>query len=143
MDQTKLVLVVGLAFLGLLLWEAWQHDYAVAPPPAIVAQPSPGTEHSVDQPPVNALTNPPPAIASSVSQQPTETITVHSDTLELRINLLGGVIEQARLLKYPDPAVSDKSPFLMLDNSPTRFFIYQSGLKTDLLLIRVWFGPWR
>ena len=131
MEQTKLVLVIGLTFLGLLLWEAWQRDYAVTPFPEIVAQPRPGSAHSVDQPPLNTLTNPPPAIPSSVSQLATEAITVHSDTLELRINLLGGVIEQARLLRYPDSALSDKSPFLMLDNSPTRFFIYQSGLKAD------------
>jgi YidC/Oxa1 family membrane protein insertase len=51
--------------------------------------------------------------------------------LKLHLNLTGGVIERAALLKYPTDGETDQSPFQLLNNSPTRFFVHQSGLKAD------------
>ena len=112
MEQTRLILIIALTFLGLLLWEAWQSDYGAVPLSASTStQPAPSNTLRADQPPVIATTGPVASQSSRASEQDAPTITVRSNALELRISLLGGVIEQARLLKYPTQESTSHAPF--------------------------------
>ncbi len=133
MEQVRLILLISLSFLALLLWEAWQRDYAVHTSasseidntPAQTA-PAPSTLPNV---PANATSIPQTPNATPTTANTSQLISVTTDTLKLDINLEGGVIERAALLDYPIDAATPEVPKLLLDNSSDRSFIEQSGLK--------------
>ncbi len=133
MEQTRLILLIAFSFISLMMWEAWQRDYApldAAPlttiPKAPAAQPD--STPNILQNGSTQLT--PNESSAAKSTNPTASfVTVETDVLQLKINLTGGVIEQAGLIRYPPNDGADSSTFHLLDNTAERFFVYQSGLK--------------
>ena len=95
MDIRRLFLTVGLAIVSVMLWSQWQHYNAT-----VVAKPT-ATQKSRS----NGVFVPPPAQAASSSASIPATkpvtassqrfITVATDVLNVRVNLVGGNIEQA------------------------------------------------
>ncbi len=133
MEQTRLILLIAFSFISLMLWEAWQRDYA---PPAAVpltTPASPSTERPDSTPNIvqNSATRIAPNELSSSESNHTNSsfVTVETDVLKLRINLTGGVIERAGLVRFPLNEEAASSTFNLLDNSTERFFVYQGGLK--------------
>ncbi len=136
MSTTRSFLLVALAFVAFLNWEAWQKDYA--PQPAATATTSatptsPTSTSSAEVPkpagsaaPAAATTSPAPSAAAGA--QPSARVHVRTDVLDLALDTRGGSLVQADLLQYPvDP--SDKNHAVrLLDTSAATFFVAQDGL---------------
>jgi len=138
MSSTRSFLFAALAFVGFLLWQAWEQDYG-AKPAAPVATTAPASTTpslssteipQVSQSAATPAPAPAPGVVSPASASPAaaQRIEVHTDLLRLTIDTRGGAIVQADLLKYPvDPAAKDK-PVRLLDEAAATFFVAQSGL---------------
>ncbi|HEX4479176.1 MAG TPA: membrane protein insertase YidC [Rudaea sp.] len=136
MSTTRSFLLVALAFVAFLNWEAWQKDYA--PQPATTsttsATPAAPTSTSSAEVPKPAGTAAPaaatisPTPSATTDAQPSARVHVRTDVLDLAIDTRGGSVVQADLLKYPvDPKEKDH-PVRLLDTSPATFFVAQDGL---------------
>ena len=144
MGNLRPVLIVGLVFLGYMIWVQWQKDYGPAPQaPASQTQvqsdtatiPSAPDDHSVsaadlpelldrqqDQP--SGSRDTPTADASNVNS----VVTVRTDVLEVEIDLVGGTMVSASLLDYPVRQKEPENKVKLLEGQGDRMFIAQSGL---------------
>lgn len=144
MDNVRLALVVASAFIALMLWEAWQKDYAqpkIAIPapeqttnvavPEIVAAPVPlsPTVATAPSPAVVTPTSPELEVPPSAQDRKLATVTVVTDLFALTISTAGGSIDHAALRAYPI-RIDSSEPIALLQSNATRTFIYQSGLKS-------------
>ncbi len=147
MDNIRLLLFFALAFVLLLLYQAWMEDYgqkpvptqASSPAPALPATPAVGekTEPSAsDVPPAPALTAEEEAGAvglpgPEVVRKDTPTgkiIEVKTDVLRVEINAQGGDIRKLHLLDYPRDTEADSEPFRLMNDTRPNLFVAQSGL---------------
>jgi len=134
MDNVRLFLFLGLAFVSMLLWQAWQQDYGTAPASAPATAPvaDGGTADTPDTPAVAAIdtANRAPEASGGASQQPApdQRVEVFTDRLHLSIDTRGGTISQAFLQNYPATLNDPQRKFQLLGTSPKDFFIAQSGL---------------
>ena len=141
MDNQRLLLFIALAFVLMMLWQAWQHDYGHAPVPEAAAptqQAAPGTT----QPPAASTTSEDlpgttqpaqPATPAAVAQvlQTGKQITVQTDLYRIVIDAHGGDLRQAELLRYPATDAKDSPPFRLLNGTLPDLFVVQSGLRTE------------
>ena len=144
-DQIRPILLVALAFIGFLLWQAWEKDYG----------PKPRTQGEVSESSVIAGNNPvssiatmpgpdvpdvpEPTIASTERAGPADApsntvgvrapgIDVRTDVYRARILLSGGTLSSVELLNYPISTDEPDVPFRLLAESGARLFTAQSGL---------------
>jgi YidC/Oxa1 family membrane protein insertase len=142
MDFQRIVLFVIFSMSGLFLFQAWQKENNPQPPAQIAKQ----EQKKSDVPSASAVaaagsTAVPGAVpntvaaASATATAPTTTpaattgeiFVVETDLATYRINTLGGVIEEAALIKHRDS--TDKSkPYLVLVKNADRVHIAQTGL---------------
>jgi YidC/Oxa1 family membrane protein insertase len=144
MGNLRPVLIVGLVFLGYMIWVQWQKDYGpAAQAPASQTQvqsdtptvPSAPEDHSVsaldlpqpldrqqDQP--SGSRDTPTADASNEIS----VVTVKTDVLDVEIDLVGGTMVSARLLDYPVRQKEPENKVNLLVGQGDRMFIAQSGL---------------
>jgi YidC/Oxa1 family membrane protein insertase len=146
MGNLRPVLIIGLVFLGYMLWVQWQRDYGPAPEPVPQSRPSaestdiPSTvtaeaagsedlpqvpQHTVS-PSVNDHQVPDPG-----AEQARDIISVKTDVLAIEIDRVGGTVSRARLLHYP---VEQKEPDVKVQLLAPRgdhLFIAQSGLVSQ------------
>ncbi len=147
MGNLRPVLIIGLVFLGYMLWVQWQKDYAPAPQPptqrsqtqddtrAVPAtQPSrAGAAEDLPAPPEGQQT---PASGDTLPvngdlANAKTLISVKTDVLDVEIDLVGGTVVSARLLDYP---VKQKEPDIkvsLLTDQSGQLFIAQSGLLSS------------
>ncbi len=144
MGNLRPVLIIGLVFLGYMMWVEWQKDYGPAPRP-----PAASTEHapqSVDTPDVPAMgdsaevpgedlpqpIDQPQTSAPSVSEVEKDReyplVRVTTDVLDVEIDPVGGTVVSATLLDYPVVHGQPEIKFRMLEPSGDHMFIAQSGL---------------
>jgi YidC/Oxa1 family membrane protein insertase len=137
MDNVRLLLFMALAFVGMLIFQAWQEDYgpAVQPPPQPVAgtsAPLPATPgDDTPQAPVRADIDAAMPSAPSTGESGTadaRLITVRTDMFDMRIDTRGGTIVDARLNQYPVAVDQPEVKYHLLSQRPSDFFIAQSGL---------------
>lgn len=153
MDLQRLLLFVALSFVLLLLWEAWQEDYGRGPQPA----PTTSTEAQPAAPTADTRSAEVPTVESGEvpearpsAPQVTEDVTpdqprirVVTDVLDVEIDTTGGDLSAARLLEYPVSGERPDEPYQLMERSPGRVFIAQSGFTArknpsqDIL----WAGP--
>lgn len=138
MEQLRLILLAGLAFVGILLYQQWQQQSGPAPassaPLSAAAQDLAPTATTAAQPPADA----PPQLPQDMPAQPqvearplsgeSPSVWVQTDVLEARISLTGGDLKELRLLDYPTTSDPDAPPLSFLDDSRRRFFVAQSGV---------------
>ena len=137
MDNVRLFLFMALAFLGMLLYQAWQEDYgpskqataesgAEAPAPAVVGE-TPDAPHQAD---IDEAAPSVPGLTASADENRAKTglIKVLTDTLDLVIDSRGGSIVDARLIQYPVAVDQPEDKFRLLSQRPSDYFIVQSGL---------------
>lgn len=132
MDTLRFVLILSLAMVSFMLWEAWQRDYGA--PARVAARPGdevPATPAATDSG-VPALPSNSGGQASGFdAPRPAETerelITVETDVLRLKIDS-GGAIVFAELLNYPVSLEEGAKPVVLLDQSTSLFHVMQSGL---------------
>lgn len=128
MDNVRLLLFMALAFVSLLLWEAWQADYGVTAKPA--AESSASQLEDAPDIPVGNLAEPQVSPVPGDITSPTESKTVHvvTDTLDLHISTLGGSVVDAKLEQYPVSIDTPDIKFHLLSTRPADYFIAQAGL---------------
>ena len=142
MDNIRLLLLMALAFVSLLLWEAWEKDHAAPPEQQAVEQ----TVQNAGSPEMAGTTPDAAAIPDvststlpahpSVPSEPTpaasnDLVRVRTDTLDLKIDPRGATIVQARLTNYPVSVDQPNTETRLLSRDPKDFFIAQSGLLSS------------
>lgn len=136
----RLILIVALALVSIMIWQAWQQDYVrPAPGPASVAGTAtvPGPARQDDLPdfrgvpldPVAAGPDLPPAPgAAPAASSAGGLIRVKTDLLDLRINTEGGGIEYLALSDYPLSKGKPDQPVILLKRQYDDFYVVQGGL---------------
>lgn len=146
-DQMRPILLVALAFVGFLLWQAWQQDYSPRPagpasePAGTSAQrsengavPSVATAPGPDVPevPEPSVTSAAPGgsadAPSTAAGVKAEGIDIRTDLFRARILLKGGTLAAVDLLRYPVSPDEPDRPFSLLAESGAKLFTAQSGL---------------
>lgn len=144
-NQTRTLLVVALLVVAYLLWQGWQHDYPSSPPPsapatsaAPAAAATPGVpeaprasnDEAAGAAPASSVAAPRvPETAGKAATTPTaDLITASNDVLRLTIDPRGGTIVAADLLDYPQKVERGSPPVRLLDDTPSRYYVAQSGL---------------
>ena len=137
MDNLRLILFFTLAFLGLMIYQAWQQDYAPreATGAAPMAQQGEAAEgfsgigaDAGGVPEVTSSDSVIPAVASQTPQGDIQTIQVITDLLKLEISTRGGTVQRAYLLDYPVSLDTPDSKVELFSPDASNFYIAQSGL---------------
>jgi len=143
MANLRPMLFMGLLVLSYLMWVEWEKDYGVKPQAQPVTEvanttldalPVPGS--TATTPDAGDLPTPDAGLASSSQEaisQPVMTgsgdlLTVTTDVLDVKIDLVGGTVVSAKLLNY---AVDFDVPGIKVDlfnSAGPELFIAQSGL---------------
>jgi YidC/Oxa1 family membrane protein insertase len=142
MDNLRLILFFTLAFLGLMIYQAWQQDYG-KPAQAVSQQETEKTMQKqlsteeaggVPNPEVTAnktaAENSDAAVSGTASEeaQSGQVVHVETDLLKVDISTKGGTVIRAFLRKYPVSLEEpDKKVELLFSDYPN-LFLAQSGL---------------
>ena len=138
MDNIKTFLIFGLLIVSLLLWEAWQNEYAR---PAQVAEQT-MTEAGVypveekgdlpDLPVISNLSDGSlPALEKRRATGGSKQVHIKTDLMDLYIDSKGGDIRRLALSKYPVESSKPDVPVQFLNDNAADFFVVQSGLRSD------------
>ncbi len=152
MPNIRLALWGTLAAVLFYGYQVWMHDYPASGAPGSIAQSVPGSANSLGESvpqaassaaPVTAQPAAPPAAASATPTAPavpapadgfaaapdSGTLHVLTDVLDLTINLKGGELDQADLLKYPQRKDAPHVPVRLLSREPPdSLYLLQTGL---------------
>jgi YidC/Oxa1 family membrane protein insertase len=141
MDNFRFILILALAFILLMLYQAWQIDYGFKP-------------EDGGQAPITELpdTSSPTTVSSSNLELPTpkedlqvspaelpmaqnkrllssdSRIYVETDVFKLEMDTTGGDVRRVDLLQYPVEADKPDKPFRLMDEDLPNLFVAQSGL---------------
>jgi YidC/Oxa1 family membrane protein insertase len=135
MDNVRLLLFMALAFLGMLLYQAWQEDYgraaqtpvATATTPSDAPAPSPDTPQAPVRADIDAAV-PSAAPVTDGSAPAGRLVTVQTDMFDLRIDTRGGTLVDAKLMNYPVAVDQPNVKYHLLSQRSFDYFIAQSGL---------------
>jgi len=160
MGNLRPVLIIGLVFLGYMLWIEWQKDYGPQPAPSAVEAtsfnetppiPSQDSSGAADLP----LPDESREVASQIQAQadgieqdlpsagtPSERastemksespfVRVMTDVLDVEIDLTGGTVVSARLLDYPVVLKDPDTKVNLFSRQGDHMFIAQSGLLSQ------------
>ncbi|HFD92591.1 MAG TPA: membrane protein insertase YidC [Gammaproteobacteria bacterium] len=142
MDNQRVLLFFALSFVLLLIWQAWQQDNMTQEQPAtpataeqVATEQIPQTSSSEDvpaSPPGGAQMETSDILSAAQASQEVlkkgQRIRVRTDVLDVEIDTVGGDIRQVDLLAYPVSADEPDHPFRLMEDSPLRVFIAQTGL---------------
>ena len=148
MDIPRYALIAASVLLGLMLLGEWtrfsdaQREAALPPVPMVSGDSSLTPYATSDNDVVaatdmdlptgddisvtgsQALDTPQPIAASTTGR----IITVQTDVLEVKIDLVGGDVVGAALKNYPKTLDDPSDPFILLERNATRTYVAQSGL---------------
>jgi YidC/Oxa1 family membrane protein insertase len=133
MDNIRLVL--WLAFFA-MLWLTYSTWVMERDPPAPTPTPTPAA--TTDAPPGDVEqtlpqlepSESPVAPAQDASHAPTSVVRVRTDVLDVLIDLQGGDLVRADLLKYPLEKRSPDTLVRLLDYTPENRWVFQTGLRS-------------
>ncbi|MEJ2620285.1 MAG: membrane protein insertase YidC [Candidatus Thiodiazotropha sp.] len=141
MDNLRLILFFSLAFLGLLIYQAWQQDYGVSTQREFEqsarqddALPMPQSDEDSGVPTAVVKADLPQAAGdvavpgSMENGQSGQVIRVVSDLLKLEISTQGGTVQRADLLDYAESLDTPDLKVELLSPSASDLYIAQSGL---------------
>ena len=143
MGNLRPVLIMGLVFLGYMMWIEWQKDYGPQPEPqAPATQTTPGTAETLADIPDFSQTQTAEDLPQAVGDEPAELaapsgpepsagdhlVKVTTDVLSLEIDPVGGTVVSAILLDYPVEQGQPDVKVELLHTSGNNLFIAQSGL---------------
>ncbi|NEX17271.1 MAG: membrane protein insertase YidC [Halochromatium sp.] len=145
MENMRLILILALAFVLFLIYQAWVEDYSTPPmasteteswvnPAASDDGPNTGSPAdapdapAVETPTINAMPGGVSAAGDAKAALAAEPILVETDVLRAEISALGGTIQTLYLLDYQQDADDPSRPFQLLKVSTPNLFIVQSGL---------------
>ncbi len=139
MPNIRSFLLIALALVAFLLWQAWQTDYAAfeSPTPAPVVGEAPAAPPADDAPAASELPQALPKTDAAVSattdadaEMPLPRIVVETDLLRIAIDPRGGTLVGAELLAYP-VSPRDPSPVVLFNEDPKTYYVAQSGLVSS------------
>jgi len=135
MDTQRLILFFVFSFSAFLLWQRWDAEHRPPAPAVTAARPAAPGAAPADLPsapaaPTAAPGAPPSAPGGAAPAKAGELITVATDLYRADIDTAGGVITQVALLAHHDIA-DEAKPYLVLQQTPERTFVAQSGLIGD------------
>ncbi|MFZ5722188.1 MAG: membrane protein insertase YidC [Pseudomonadota bacterium] len=149
MDFQRNILIVALLVVSYFLFLSWQQDYAQQPPQDVAAvtagaaaTPATGSHVSPATPgipaPVSAgefsdiapISQAPDAPATTTGTASASRITVHTDVLDLAIDLAGGDVVELTLPKYSTSLEHRDTPVRLM-TTQGRTYVAQSGLVSD------------
>ncbi len=149
MDNIRFLLVIALAMISYMLWEAWQLDYGPKPSEVAVVEQPTISNSKQDLPgldPVQQAETKKNVEAVPALEIPSDKIiTVKTDVVSVEIDAKGGTIRKLDLLQYPhekvntvvnkvfalvglEPPEKDLSPIRLFDSNVDNLFLAQSGL---------------
>jgi YidC/Oxa1 family membrane protein insertase len=140
MDTLRLVLVVSLAAILLLIYQAWMEDYGPKPvsPTAALSEPRPADAAGTPAMPEGVPSVPAPSdapsatVAAPATATPgIEPITVETDVLRVEISPRGGTISSVWLLDYLVAPDDPQVKFRLMKPEPPNMFVAQSGLISN------------
>ena len=136
MDFQRLLLFIALAFVLLLMWQAWQEDYGRPQQAQTASQQTRGSaDQPSDLPSAPQPTGPDgaPAAPDAPSTGPAldseRRIRVETDVLQAEIDTLGGDLRRVALPKYPVSVKKPDQPVVLLNDGRQKVFVAQSGLR--------------
>lgn len=143
MMDTRLLAYIALVFTGLLIYDAWVKDYGPKPEPQTeVTTPAPSSQQDGSSFPAGAGKQeksaegqadvPAPGVSPRATASPAQardTVKIETDVLSLEIDLQGGAIVQAELLKYPVDIEHPDQPVRILATDD-RYYVAQSWLQS-------------
>ncbi|GAA4342866.1 membrane protein insertase YidC [Variovorax defluvii] len=140
-DIRRTILWVVFGFSLVLLWDQWQVYNGRNPtflpstkPPATANAPAPAAGGAASSAVPQASST--PAAASGAGAVPdgktaaptaSERVVVTTDVLKLTFDTEGGSLIQSEFIQHDDLTEKDK-PFILLDQSPNRYYVAQTGL---------------
>ena len=130
MDTIRFILILSLALVVMLLWDAWQRDYGALAPQTIPAK-SETRAKTADIPQLpeeNVSTAPEKPAQTVVTTQP---ITVITDLFNIKIDTNGGNIIDAELLKFPLSINEPDKPVHLLTENHNLVYIIQGGILSN------------
>lgn len=131
MDFQRLLLVIALALVTVMLYQAWQKDYGPHPVPTATttAAKAAATASEADVPTAAAATKPATAQATTEALQSGHRIRVYTDNYVAELDTMGGDLRRAELVHYPVSVDQKDHPFRLMDDGNTDLFVAQSGLR--------------
>ncbi|MEJ2610981.1 MAG: membrane protein insertase YidC [Candidatus Thiodiazotropha sp.] len=139
MDNLRLILFFTLAFLGLMIYQAWQQDYgpdatAKAAEAAQETIAPNGAEQQDGIPAVNTPQDiPAPSVAGTESPEVAKSVKagvvrVSTDLLNVQISTQGGTVQMALLENYPQALDTPDVKVELFNPNTDQLYIAQSGL---------------
>ncbi|NOX09347.1 MAG: membrane protein insertase YidC [Gammaproteobacteria bacterium] len=139
MENQRLILFIALSFVSLMLWDAWQKDYA--PPPEIVVVQDAverGSPIQIDDLPgvggddIALLDGAPSVDVAPLRSELNSLSRIHvvTDVLDIEIDTLGGDIRYAGLRDYTVEVNGESEPFSLMRETLPGLFVAQSGLNS-------------
>ncbi|WP_306292422.1 membrane protein insertase YidC [Solemya velum gill symbiont] len=139
MDSMRPILFVALAFICLMLYQAWQADYG--PKPVENSMPEAGSSTVTESPVPGATATstttaaepsmtdiPVPAGPATQVEAGASIIRVKTDVLDIAIDTRGGSIVDTALPTYPVSLDTPEKKVHLLTRDENRYFVSQSGL---------------
>ena len=141
MDNFRLILIIGLAMVSLMIYQAWEQDYGAtvsSSKPNSTLLDSAGTETTVGNSSLDLeLPQTPNSVKMSSVDLPNaqqkiltsdSRIYVETDTLKVEIDTKGGDVRTVNLVKYPVDVNKPENPFRLMNDELPNLFVAQSGL---------------
>ncbi len=145
MDSQRTLLLIALVFVGLLMYQAWQHDYGQTSQTA--QSTAPGTTAPAGAQPSDVpqlLTTPAgekaPAVAPATPAAPDNSVEVFpsgqrihvvTDVLDVQIDTIGGDLRQVRLPTYPVSITERDVPLTLITDKADDLYVAQTGLLSQ------------
>ena len=125
MESQRSFLLIGLALVSFLLWDQWQKDYGPQPVQPAGNEGVPSSVPMSDDIPASSNEDV-PGVTPEAKPNAARMIHVLTDTLDLQIDLVGGDVIKANLVKFPLTQESTETYSLL---RPTDgLYVAQSGL---------------
>ena len=143
MDNIRIILLFSLAFIVMLIWQAWNEDYGPKPQPRTtsVSESAPATVKptadatpevpSAPMKPETGVTNLTPAVPrpdGQVADLESGTVKVVTDLMTMELDMRGGSILSLFLNDYPVSLEQPDVKFELMRPTPPNLFVAQSGL---------------
>ena len=142
MDNIRIILLFSLAFIVMLIWQAWNEDFGPKPQPRTAvsesapssAKPTAGATPEVPSAPVKpetGVTGQTPAVPTpggQVADLESGTVKVVTDLMTLELDMRGGSILNLFLNDYPVSLEQPDDKFELMRPTPPNLFVAQSGL---------------
>ena len=140
MDNQRLFLFVALSLVIMMLYNAWQEQFAPRQPVPATASGEKAPAAPQDLPSALPSTTTPssaevpaetPAASAAAAIASHQRVHVKTDLLDVDIDTTGGDIRRVALLTYPQHLNTPDQPVLLLDDRLPHLFIAQSGLLSS------------